>query len=253
MLAPARECAPKCTGVCLRALIRAHLVPGVGDDARRRMFDVLLKHGKANKVGPHAVRPTEFLYASGKAGQLRSAALAEAGRGTFGVLVSSNGSTCGAVFLGGLTMVDMWMLSVAAALIGAVEELDSTPLTQLEEAVRAVPGLGDALDAARAANESDRIHLAEELANGLKAAYDGDGAFAALLDALWPEVLFGPRAKWVVNVHTGDVNGSMFQLGVVGSINFAGPPSPTPTPTPSPPRSRFSFFGFGRRAEEHRP
>ncbi|WP_157985036.1 hypothetical protein [Lentzea terrae] len=146
--------------------------------------------------------------------------------------------------LGGLTMVDMWMLSVAAALIGAAEELDSAALTQLEEAVRAVPGLGDALDAARAGDESDTVHLAEELANGLKAAYDGGGAFSILLDVLWPEVLFGPKAKSVSNVHTGTVHGTMVQLGV-GTINLSGPPSPA--------RSRFSFFGSGRRAKKHRP
>jgi hypothetical protein len=157
----------------------------------------------------------------------------------------SNGSTCDAVFLGGLTMVDMWMLSVAAALIGPVEKLDSAALTQLEEAVRAVPGLGDALDAARAGNESDTIHLAVELANGLKAAYNGGGAFSILLDAVWPEVLFGPMAKRVSNVHTGTVHGSLVQLGVVGTINLSGPPSSA--------RSRFPFFGSGRRAKKHRP
>jgi hypothetical protein len=159
------------------------------------------------------------------------------------MLVFSNGSTCGAASLGGLTMVDMWMLSVAAALIGAAEELDSAALTQLEEAVRAVPGLGDALDAARAGDESDTVHLAEELANGLKAAYDGGGAFSILLDVLWPEVLFGPTTKSISNVHTGTVHGTMVQLGV-GTINLSGPPSPD--------RSRFSFFGSGRRAKKHR-
>ncbi|NGY62554.1 hypothetical protein G7043_26900 [Lentzea sp. NEAU-D13] len=142
-------------------------------------------------------------------------------------------------------MVDMWMLSVAAALIGPVEESDSAALTQLEEAVRAVPGLGDALDAARAGNESGTIHLAEELANGLKAAYDGGGAFSILLDALWPEVLFGPQAKRARNVNTGAVHGNLVQLGVVGTINLSGPSSPA--------RSRFSFFGSGRRAKKHRP
>lgn len=137
------------------------------------------------------------------------------------------------------------MLSVAAALVGAEEELDSTALTRLEEAVRAVPGLGDALDAARAGNESDTIQLAEELANGLKAAYDAGGAFSILLDALWPEVLFGPQAKRVHNVNTGDVHGNLVQLGAVGTINLSGPSSPA--------RSRFPFFGSGRRAEKHRP
>ena len=142
-------------------------------------------------------------------------------------------------------MVDMWMLSVAAALIGSVEESDSAALTHLEQAVRAVPGLGDALDAARAGNESDTIHLAEELANGLKAAYDGGGAFSILLDALWPEVLFGPKATRVSNVNTGDVQGTLVQLGVVGTVNVSGPSSPA--------RSRFSLFGSGRRAEKHHP
>lgn len=137
------------------------------------------------------------------------------------------------------------MLSVAAALIGSVEDSDSPALTQLEEAVRAVPGLGDALDAARAANESDAIRLAEELANGLKAAYDDGGAFSALLDALWPEVLFGPAAKRVRNVNTGTVHGNLIQLGVVGTVNLPGPQSSA--------RSRFSLFGSGRRAKKHRP
>lgn len=142
-------------------------------------------------------------------------------------------------------MVDMWMLSVAAALIGSVDEPDSSPLTQLEKAVRAMPGLGDALDAARAQNESDTIHLAEELANGLKAAYDEGGAFAVLLDVLWPEVLFGPAAKRAHNVYTGTVHGSLIQLGVVGTVNLPGAESPA--------RSRFSFFGSGRRAKKQRP
>ncbi|HEX7306384.1 hypothetical protein [Lentzea sp.] len=145
-------------------------------------------------------------------------------------------------------MVDMWMLSVAAALIGAAEEPESAALTRLEKAVRAVPGLGDALDAARAEDESGTIRLAEELANGLKAAYDAGGAFPVLLDALWPEVLFGPATKWVRdvrNVHIGDVNGSVVQLGVVGAVNLSDPQSPA--------RSRFSFFGSGRRGRKHRP
>jgi hypothetical protein len=143
-------------------------------------------------------------------------------------------------------MVDMWMLSVAAALIGSVEESDSAALAQLEKAVRAVPGLGDALDAARAENGSDTIHLAEELANGLKAAYDGGGAFSILLDALWPKVLFGPVAKWTRNVSIGTVHGGLVQLGVVvGTVNLPGPQSPA--------RSRFSFFSSGRRAKKHRP
>lgn len=139
----------------------------------------------------------------------------------------------------------MWMLSVAAALVGPVEKLDSAALKQLEEAVRAVPGLGDALDAARAGNESDTAHLAVELANGLKAAYDGGGAFSVLLDALWPEVLFGPVAKRARNINIGTVNGSLFQLGVVGSVNLSGPPRSA--------RSRFPFFGSDRRAKKHRP
>jgi hypothetical protein len=142
-------------------------------------------------------------------------------------------------------MVDMWMLSVAAALISVVDESDSAALTHLEEAVRAVPGLGDALDAARAGNESDTIHLAEELANGLKAAYDGGGAFSIQLDALWPEVLFGPVAKKPRNVHIGTVHGDLVQLGdFVGTINLSDPPSRA--------RSRFPFFGFDRRVKKHR-
>lgn len=137
------------------------------------------------------------------------------------------------------------MLSVAAALVGHVEEWDSAALTRLEEAVRAMPGLGDALDAARAGNESDTIDLAEELANGLKAAYDGDGHFSSLLDAIWPEVLFGPEAKRVRNVNSGTVHGNLVQLGVVGTINFADRPKSV--------RSRFPFFGAERRAEKQRP
>ncbi|MGW6441468.1 hypothetical protein [Lentzea sp. NPDC055074] len=164
---------------------------------------------------------------------------------TVRVRVVSNGSPAAQYLSGGLTMVDMRMLSVAAALIGSAEESGSAALTQLEKAVRAVPGLGDALDAARAGEESDKIHLAEELANGLKAAYDGGGAFSVLLDALRPEVLSGPQPKWVRNVNTGSVHGSLIQLGVVGSIDLAGPSSPA--------RSRFSFFGSGRRAKKHRP
>lgn len=137
------------------------------------------------------------------------------------------------------------MLSVAAALVGRVEEWDSAALTQLEEAVRAVPGLGDALDAARAANESDTIDLAVELANGLKAAYDGDGHFSSLLDTVWPEVLFGPKAKRVGNVNVGVVNGTLIQLGVVGTVNFDDRPKTV--------RSRFPFFGAERRAKKQRP
>ena len=142
-------------------------------------------------------------------------------------------------------MVDMWMLSVAAALIGSEEESDSTSLAQLEKVVRAVPGLGDVLDAARAADESDAIHLAGELANGLKAAYDDGGAFSVLLDALWPEVLFGPTAKSAYNVYTGTVHGSLIQLGIVGTVNLPGAESPA--------RSRFSFFGSRRRGKKQRP
>ncbi|MEU3649220.1 hypothetical protein AB0E59_38005 [Lentzea sp. NPDC034063] len=139
----------------------------------------------------------------------------------------------------------MWMLSVAAALVDSLEEWDSAALTRLEEAVRAVPGLSDALDAARAGDESDRIHLAAELANGLKAAYDGGGAFSVLLDTVWPEVLFGPTAKKAHNVNTGAVHGNLVQLGVVGSISLSDRPSSA--------RSRFPFFGSGRRAKKQRP
>lgn len=138
----------------------------------------------------------------------------------------------------------MWMLSVAAALVGPVEELDSAALVQLEEAVRAVPGLGDALDAARAGDESDRIHLAVELADGLKAAYDGGGAFSVLLDTMWPEVLFGPTAKKAYNVYAGTVHGNLVQVGVVGSVHFSGSSSSA--------WSRFPFFGSGRRARKNK-
>lgn len=136
------------------------------------------------------------------------------------------------------------MLSVAAALVGR-EEWDSAALTRLEAAVRAMPGLGDALDAARAGNESDTIGLTMELANGLKAAYDGDSHFSSLLDAVWPEVLFGPEAKWVLNVNSGTVHGNVVQVGVVGTVNFADRPKSV--------RSRFPFFGAGRRAKKQHP
>ncbi|MFD5826998.1 hypothetical protein [Lentzea sp. NPDC060358] len=147
-------------------------------------------------------------------------------------------------------MVDMWMLSVAAALIGSGEEPDSAALTQLEKAVRGVPGLGDVLDAARAADGADAIRLAGELAEGLKAAYDGGGAFAALLDTLWPQVLFGPAATNVSNVLNGTVTGTVIQLGAVGSVTLPGPPSPLSPPSPA--RPRFSFFGSGRRGRKDR-
>jgi hypothetical protein len=159
------------------------------------------------------------------------------------VLVFSNDSACYVVFLGGSTMVDMWMLSVAAALVGSVEEVDPAALTKLEEAVRAVPGLGDALDAARAGNESDTRLLAEVLADGLKTVYDDGGDFSVLLDALWPDVLFGPKARRARNVQTGTVHGNLVQLGnVVGPIDLSGPPKSA--------RSRFPFFGSDRRAKK---
>ena len=148
-------------------------------------------------------------------------------------------------------MVDMWMLSVAAVLMAAEEE--SAALTRLTEAVRAVPGLGDALDAARAADESDRIARAEILADGLKAAYAGDGEFAALLDELWPEVLFGPRPKRPRTVNmVGTVHGGakVIQLGdFAGTIDLSSPP-PAGSPAdgaPSPARPRFPFFGARKR------
>lgn len=144
-------------------------------------------------------------------------------------------------------MVDMWMLSVAAALIGTRPEWDCVALTKLEEAVRAVPGLGDALDAARAATAADRIRLADVLAEGIKAAYDAGGKFANRLDTLWPEVLFGPTVRRSVNINTGDVHGSLIQAGsVVGPIDLreSDPPSPT--------WSRFAFFGADRRGNKRR-
>jgi len=145
-------------------------------------------------------------------------------------------------------MVDMWMLSVAAELIGPVAAWDSPVLPKLEEAVRAVPGLGEALDAARAATESDRIRLAEELADALKAAHDDDGAFATRLDELWRKALFGPKPrKAAFNIISGIQGpGTVIQTGnFVGSISF--PDSPAPA------RSRFPFFGSDRSAKKDRP
>ncbi|QUQ66326.1 hypothetical protein [Kutzneria sp. CA-103260] len=118
-------------------------------------------------------------------------------------------------------MADMWMLSVAAALIEHVQDADSPALAALEKAARSAPNLGDALDAARAAGDDDRIPLAEALADGLKAVYDQGGAFAILLDTLWPEVLFGPRANRGGNVVIGDITGHLVQAdSIVGHINF---------------------------------
>jgi hypothetical protein len=115
-------------------------------------------------------------------------------------------------------MVDMWMLSVAAALIDRVEE--AGPVAKLEQAVRGLSGLGEALDAARQAAPADKIRLAEALADGLKAAYDGGGAFPILLETLWPEVLFGPKAGVTGNVAHGTI-GNLVQAKVIdGGIRF---------------------------------
>jgi hypothetical protein len=134
-------------------------------------------------------------------------------------------------------MVDMWMLSVAAALIQHDREADSPALSTVEKAVRAAPNLGDALDAARAAGDAERIPLAEALADGLKALYDQGGAFTVLLDTIWPEVLFGPRAAAPSNVIIGHVSGHVVQTDtIVGDISF-----------PSSPTSAKRRLPFGRR------
>ena len=115
-------------------------------------------------------------------------------------------------------MVDMWMLSVAAELMDRIEAIG--PLAKLEQAVRAVPGLGEALDAARAGAEADKLELAEVLADGLKAAYDAGGAFPLLLDMVWPEVLFGRKPRSGNVVH-GTVYGQVIQgETIVGGIKF---------------------------------
>ena len=115
-------------------------------------------------------------------------------------------------------MVDMWMLSVAAELMDRAEVIG--PLAKLEQAVRGVPGLGEALDAARAGAEADKIELAEVLADGLKAAYDAGGAFPLLLDVIWPEVLFGRKPKSSNVVH-GTIYGHVVQgANIVGGITI---------------------------------
>ena len=149
-------------------------------------------------------------------------------------------------------MVDMWMLSVAAALIDHVAESDPSALTRLEQAVRAVPGLANSLDAARSADAADRIPLAEALADGLKAQYDEGGAFPILLDTLWPEVLFGPKKSRVGNFIQGNVLGSVVQTGHIGGgLNMGAPErSPREEPAEVPveePIQRGPLSGFGRR------
>jgi hypothetical protein len=141
-------------------------------------------------------------------------------------------------------MVDMWMLSVAAALIDHVAESDPPALARLEQAVRTVPGLGNSLDAARSGDAADRIRLAEALADGLKAQYDEGGTFAVLLDTLWPEVLFGPQKSRGGNFIRGNVVGNVVQAKhIVGGLTLTTPDrSPVEEPVERRPR-----FGFGRR------
>jgi hypothetical protein len=119
-------------------------------------------------------------------------------------------------------MDDMWMLSVAAELIncgaGANSALDS-----LDAVVRAVPALGEALDAARTG--TDKLALGEALAAGLGAAYEESEEFAEQLDTLWPQVLFGPRPSVGRNVIHGTVNGRVIQADtIVGGISFGPEP-----------------------------
>ena len=102
------------------------------------------------------------------------------------------------------------------------------------------------VDAARAAGESDRFVRAEALADGLKAAYDGGGAFATLLDAVWPEVLFGPAARRTRNFVGGTVHGNVIQARTLGSIKISNSSGEQSAPS-SPARSRFRFFGAPKR------
>jgi hypothetical protein len=114
LLARTRSLIAKGTPVCVRAVIRVHLVPGVGEKARRDLLASVLSHRLANSidewgielvrqvvrwdlranapddergqveggetgVDAHGVRPADFLYSGGKsAEQLRAAALAAA-------------------------------------------------------------------------------------------------------------------------------------------------------------------------------
>jgi hypothetical protein len=148
-------------------------------------------------------------------------------------------------------MVDMWMLSVAAALVDPVRETDPPALIQLEQAVRAVPELGNSLDALRAGAEADRRELAEALADRLKAAYDAGGEFAGKVETLWPDVLFGPKKTGTTNYIGGAVGGFVVQAGAIaGGLNLAGAPkqqAPVPERAASEASSPRRWFGLGRR------
>ncbi|EWM11096.1 hypothetical protein [Kutzneria sp. 744] len=149
-------------------------------------------------------------------------------------------------------MSDMWMLSVAAELVNRGAR-DSAALGRLEELVRTVPALSEALDAARVG--ADGHQLGEALAAGLGAAHEESEDFADQLEALWPEVLFGPKPARpkANNTVIGDVNGRVIQADTIhGGISLftekpaapepAAPiPEPVPAQAPEPRRPRFSF------------
>lgn len=148
-------------------------------------------------------------------------------------------------------MSDMWMLSVAAELVNRGAR-DSAALGRLEELVRAVPALSEALDAARVG--ADGHQSGEALAAGLGAAYEESDDFAAQLEALWPEVLFGPKPSppRANNTVIGNVNGRLIQADTIhGGISlFTEKPAPepaapilepVPAQAPEPRRPRFSF------------
>src|SRR3954470_20157140 len=127
-------------------------------------------------------------------------------------------------------MDDMWMLSVAAELMNRGTGTNSA-LASLEAMVRAVPALAEALDEARAG--TDKLQLGEALAAGLGAAYEESEPFAEQLDALWPEVLFGPRPPAVGrNVIHGTINGRVIQADVIqGGVSLFREPDPEPAPS----------------------
>jgi hypothetical protein len=117
-------------------------------------------------------------------------------------------------------MDDMWMLSVAAELINGRPGANSASAS-LEELVRAVPALAEALDAARSG--ADKLELGEALAAGLGAAYEESEEFAEQLDTLWPQVLFGPRAQrpGPNNVIQGTFTGHAIQADtIIGGVRF---------------------------------
>jgi len=122
-------------------------------------------------------------------------------------------------------MDDMWMLSVAAELINRGTAPESPALGHLEELVRAVPSLADALDAARTGE--DKFRLGEALAEELGFAYEESEPFAERLDAIWPHVLFAPRTPVARHAAPNNVvlgtTGTVFQAGDInGHINIGG-------------------------------